>query len=250
MGQSAVFDATAWLFVFARVGAVMMLLPAFGEETIPPRVRLVMALLVSLALTPVVAPQLNVDVVGDALTFGMVREVAIGLALGALVRILYLSIAMAGSIIATQAGFSMVFAFDPSMGGQAPALGRLMSVGALIFIFATDIHHLLIAGMAKSYMLTVPGFGTASRDLADIAVSTVGRSFAIALQISAPFLIFGFVLNVGLGMIARLAPSIQIFFIAQPFVVLSGMALLLTCLAGGLSVWTRLFGTTIRAALG
>lgn len=250
MGQWVAFDTTIWLLVFARVGAIMMLLPAFGEETIPPRVRLIMALLVAFALNPVVAPHIDMGLTGDALSFAVLREILTGLILGSLVRILYVSIGMAGSIIATQTGFAMVFAFDPAMGGQAPSLSRLVSIAAIVLIFAFDIHHLLLAGMAKSYLLRTPDAAIAARDLADLATETVTLSFAISLQIAAPFLVFGFVVNVGLGLIGRLAPTIQIFFIAQPFVMLAGSALMLGCLAAGLGLWARLFETTIRTALG
>jgi len=250
VGDLAVFNVTSWLLVFARVGATMMLLPAFGEETIPPRVRLVLALLVALSLVPIVADRFQDDLSGDALSLAIVREAAIGLVLGTLVRILYLSIAMAGSIIATQAGFSMVTALDPAMGGQAPTIARLVSVAAIVFMFALNIHHLLIAGLAKSYAMELPGLSTIGRDLPTIAVATIARSFEISLQIAAPFLVFGLVINVGMGLIGRLSPTIQIFFIAQPFVLLAGIGLMLACLAGGIALWARLFGSTITTALG
>ncbi len=250
MGQLAAFDATEWFLVFARVGAILMLVPAFGDESVSPRIRLILALLISLTLQPIVAGHLLPGLEGDALALALVREVAIGLAIGALVRILYLSLATAGAVIAIQAGFSMVTAFDPTMGGQTSTVTRLMSVGALLFLFALNIHHLLIVGVVKSYSFITPEMTTAGRDLAEVAVKAVTWSFAVGLQIAAPFLVFGLVLNVGLGLAARLAPTIQVFFIAQPFMLLVGIALMLICLASGLELWARLFGGTLRAAMG
>lgn len=250
MGQLTAFDATEWFLVFARVGAILMLIPMFGDDSVSPRIRLIAALLIALALQPIVAGKLTPGLEGDALVLALLREVVIGLAIGALVRILYLSIAIAGTVIATQAGFSMITAFDPTMGGQTSAVARLMSIGALLFLFAFNIHHLLIVGVVKSYNFVTPELTTAGRDLAEVAVNTVARSFAIGLQIAAPFLVFGLVVNIGLGLAARLAPTIQIFFIAQPFMLLAGIALMLICLASGLRLWAHLFGETIRTVTG
>ena len=222
------FQIAGFFLVFARIGAVVMLLPGLGDNAVPPRVRLIAALLVSLVIFPVVARYLP-PVPGSAAALGalIVAEMAVGLLIGAIVKILFSALAVTGSIIGLQSGLAAANLFDPSQNQQAAILARFLGLAAIVLLFAANLHHAIIEGLARSYMMFAPGGELMPGDFAALAVDAVAASFALGLQLAAPFLVYGIVFNIGLGLMARLAPTLQVFFIAQPLNLLLGFALLL-----------------------
>lgn len=220
-------QATAFLILFARIGAVLMLLPIFSEEAVPMRIRLLAALGMTLGLSGLLLPQLRPAASdGDALFGILLVELGLGLAIGSLIKIMFQAIIMAGSIISLQMGLSSAIIFDPAMGGQTPILAKLVALAAVLFCMGMGLHHLWIAAMVKSYALFPVGMVPDLGDFARLAVDTVAKSLMLAVSIGGPFLVYGIVFNVALGFSARLAPTIQVFFIAQPLNILLGVALL------------------------
>lgn len=220
-------EATGFLILFARIGAVLMLLPVFGEEAVPGRLRLLLALGMTAGLWGLLRPVVMPHAVNDGALFGtLVVELLVGLAIGTLIKLMFQAIIMAGAVISLQIGLSSALVFDPSLGGQTPLLAKLVALAAVLFCMAMGLHHMWIAAMVKSYALfpidAVPDTG----DFARLAVATTGKALMLAVSIAGPFLVYGIVFNVALGFSARLAPAIQIFFIAQPLNLLLGVALL------------------------
>lgn len=222
-------EATAFLIIFARVGAVLMLLPVFSEDSIPPRVRLMMAFGMAAGLWGLLSPfTLPVAQKEASLPGIIIGELLVGLGLGAIVRIMFLAAAMAGSIISLQIGLSSAIVFDPAQGGQAPLLSRFVSVAAAVVCMAMAVHHLWIASLVQSYAQFPVGALPPAPDFAALALTVTTRSMALGISLAAPLIVYGIVFNVGLGLSARLAPAIQVFFIAQPLNLLLGLALLAT----------------------
>ena len=106
-------------------------------------------------------------------------------------------------------------------------MATFLSVVAVALIFAFDLHHLLIRAIADSYTLFRPGGGLPTGDFAALAVKVVAESFLVAIQLAAPFLVFGLVFYVGLGILSRLMPQVQIFFVAMPANILLGFVILM-----------------------
>jgi flagellar biosynthetic protein FliR len=221
---------TAFLFllIFARVGTLLMLVPALGEQMIPARSRLGFALAFTLVLYPLIAPTLPVLPQGlDALGSLLLHELAVGLILGGILRLLLLATQVAGAVIAYQSGLSSAMLADPSQGGvQGAIIGTFLSLLSIALIFATDLHHLTLAAIYDSYMVFVPGNPLMIEDAVQMAVLSVGKAFVIGIQMSAPFIVFGLVFNLGLGLLSRLMPQLQVFFIAMPAQIGLGLALL------------------------
>lgn len=218
--------ATAFLLLFARVGAVLMLLPVFGEEAVPGPVRLLLALGLTLALSGLlsgnVLPHSRDD---DGLLGLLVAELLVGLSLGMLVKLFFQAIGMAGSLVSMQVGLSSALLFDPGLGGQVPVLAKLCALAAALVCLGLGIHHLWIAAIVRSYDVFPVGAVPNPGDLAQLAVATVGKAFALAVSLAGPFLVYGLLFNLALGFSSRLAPAIQVFFIAQPLNLLLGLAL-------------------------
>lgn len=218
-------ETATFLILFARLGAVLMLLPVFSDDAVPGQIRLLIALGMALGLWGLLGPKIPAAAAG-ALPSTIIAEVMVGLAIGSIVRIMFMAAVMAGGIISLQIGLSSSIIFDPSSGGQVPLLSKFVAVAAAVVCMSVGIHHLWIGAMVHSYdMFPVGGLPPAS-DFADLAIKTVTHSMALAVSLSAPLIVYGIVFNAALGLMARLAPSIQIFFIAQPLNLLLGLALL------------------------
>lgn len=219
----------AFLFIltFARLGSMMMVLPGVGEQMMPRTVRLSMALVLTLLFVPVLeetARPLPLNMVG--LMVAILREILIGLAIGLLVRMIMGAVQVAGTTIAFQIGIGFAQNVDPAAGVQGAVLSNFLSMLALLLLFATDTHHHLIAALYNSYVV-FPQDGTLMPgDLAQLAVQTVAGSFQVAIQMAAPLVIFGLIFYLGMGILSRLIPQLQIFFIALPINILIGFSLI------------------------
>jgi flagellar biosynthesis protein FliR len=225
--------ALAFMLVFARVGTMLMLMPGLGEQVAPVRVRLAFALFVTLLTLPIVRPAfppvgMNLEVAVRIL----VTEMLIGFTFGLAARFVLSSLQMAGVLISQQMGLSFTMAMDPTGGdrGQAAALGTFLTLLGVSLIFASNLHHVAIAGIIDSYQTLRPGTMPASGDAAQLALGVARASFATAVQISAPFLVFGLIFNVGLGVLSRMMPQLQVFFLAMPAMILLGTVIFILVL--------------------
>lgn len=237
-------DATTFLILFARVGAILMLLPAFSEEAVPRQVRLMMALGLSLGmyglLSPGIAPAAQSQA---ALAMVVIAEMMVGIALGMIVRILFSAASMAGSIVNMQVGLASALVIDPGMGGQSPLLARFITLAAILVCMALGIHHLWIASIVKSYTLFPVGGVPAADQFTMLAIRTISQATALAVSMAAPLILYGAVFNLGLGLAARMAPAIQVFFITQPLNLMLGISLIAITLGSMLTT----FAAAMRA---
>jgi len=222
--------ATAFMLTFARVGTLVMLMPGIGEQMIPVRVRLGAALLLTLVLFPLTRTLLPAGGTPDAIIAVLIGEIAVGLVLGLAVRMVVGALQTAGNIVAQQLGLAFAMSVDPAMGGQQAAIGNFLTLLGITLIFAADLHHLAIMAIRDSYAFLPPAGVPEVGDAAMLAIRTVGRGFALAVQIAAPFIAFGILFNLGLGVLSRLMPQLQVFFLAMPATILIGMLLLLVAL--------------------
>lgn len=229
-------ETFAVFLVFARVGSALVLMPGFGETYINVRFRLLLAGAISLLLTPVIGPRLPplpAEPAGLVLLLG--TEILVGLFLGFMVRLVLTALQTAGMIIALQASLSTAFTFDPSTGISGALAGAWLTMIALVLIFITDTHHLFLRGIAHSYALFEPGRVGAFEDLTLTVVRGVARSFALAVEISAPFLVLGFAFLLALGLLNRLMPQMQVFMIVMPAQIALGVALLGLTIGGAMT---------------
>lgn len=240
-------QAAAFFIVFARVGAVLMLLPVFGEDSIPGRIRMMIAFAMSAALYGVLGEPARAAVTGGALLPAvLVTELMTGLAMGMIVKILFYAISMAGSIVSMQIGLSAAMIFDPAQSGQAPLLSKFMGIAAALVCMGMQVHHLWLGAIINSYGSFPIGGMPPAHDFAQLAVAAVGRSMTLAISLAAPFIVYGIVFNVALGLAARVAPAIQVFFIAQPLNILLGLALAATTIGTMLTVFGHAMGDAMQ----
>ncbi len=222
----------AFMLVFARIGAMVMLLPGFGEGYIPVRVKLAIALLLTFIILPLHRAAYHVDMQSVApLAVLLVHEIIIGVVLGATARVTLAALHVAGSVIAQQLGLGFVTSVDPTQGQQGALMGNFLTLLGIALLFATDTHYLVIAALNDSYKIFSPGELMPSGDVAALATRAFAGAFKIGLQLSAPFLVFGLVFNIGLGVLARLMPQMQVYFVGVPLSIFIGFMIFAAVLA-------------------
>jgi len=215
--------AAVFVLAFARIGAMVMLLPGLGEQNIPVRVKLSIALLLTLIILPLhrAAYQVDLQSLAGPMVL-MVHEIVIGIVLGATARVTLSALQVAGAVIAQQMGLGFVTSVDPTQGQQGVLIGNFLTMLGVTLLFATDSHHLVITALNDSYAVFGPGEIMPSGDVAALATSAFTAAFRIGLQLSAPFLVFGLVFNIGLGVLARLMPQMQVYFVGVPLSIFAG----------------------------
>jgi flagellar biosynthetic protein FliR len=231
--------AAAFLLTFARVGTMVMMMPGIGEMNMPARVRLTIALVLTAILLPAhqAAYTINLSALGPVIMM-LFQEIVIGAVLGLTARLAISGLQVAGSVIAQQLGLGFVTAVDPTQNQQGLLVGNFLALLGITLIFATDMHHLVIAALNDSYYIFAPGEVPIVGDIAKHITQVVAGSFKIGIQLSAPFLVFGLLFNLGLGVLSRLMPQMQVYFIGMPLSILLGLMLLLAVINAMMGLFT------------
>jgi flagellar biosynthetic protein FliR len=216
--------------------------------SMPRRVRLMLALVLTAVLLPLHRSAYTVDLrtFGPVLTL-LGQEIFIGAVLGFTARLMISALQVAGFVIAQQIGLGFVTAVDPTQNGQQGVLiGNFLTILGITLIFATDLHHLVIAALNDSYALFRPGEIPLIGDVAALTTKTVAMAFKIGIQLAGPFLVFGLLFNLGLGVLSRLMPQMQVFFIGLPLSILVGLLILLVVLGAIMTVFIASMETVLR----
>jgi flagellar biosynthetic protein FliR len=238
--------AAAFMLVFARVGTMLMLLPGLGELSVPVRIRLTVAVLMAAVLLPLHQSAYRLDLTSFGPLMAMLgEEMFIGAVLGLSVRLIMSSLQVAGVVIAQQMGLGFVTAVDPTLGQQNVVVGNFLTMLGVTLIFATDLHHLVIAALNDSYTLFAPGEVPLLGDVAALTTRTAATAFRIGIQLSAPFLVFGLLFNLGLGILSRLMPQMQVFFVGLPLSIMIGLLILLLVLGAMMTVFLGEVGSVL-----
>ena len=226
--------------VFARVGAMVMLMPGIGDNSVPPRIRLSFALLMAMILTPLVQASVGpVPSTVGGLAGQVIHEILIGLMIGAVLKLFFTALSTAGEIVSMQTTLSFAQSTNPSMGQSSTAVSTFLSMLGLTLIMATDLHHLFIGAIVKSYDIFPFSRAVPVEDAATLAVRTVADSFSLGVQLAAPVIVFSLVFNLAVGLVGRVMPAFQIFFVASPLSVILGLSLLALSLGGIAMVWSE-----------
>jgi len=211
--------------VFARIGTMVMLVPGLGDPMVPARLRLSLAFLMALVLTPLVAPGLAVPATVAGMAGAVIREVLIGLMIGGILRLFLNSLAVAGEVVAIQTTLGFAQTVNPAQATPSATLSTFLSLLGTVLIMTTDLHHLFFGAMVRSYSLFPFGHAVPVNDGVTLAVQTISGSFALGIQLSAPVLVFSLVFNLAAGLVGRAMPQFQIYFASAPLTVILGLSI-------------------------
>ncbi len=230
--------AAAFLLIFARIGTMLMMLPGLGEQSFPSRMRLSVALALSLLMLPLHRDAYQIDLRATAPMVTMLgEELLVGALLGTTARLTISALQVTGSIVAQQVGLGFVTAVDPTQGEQGVLVGNFLTMLGVMLVFATDLHYLVIGALDDSYTLFEPGRVPLTGDMAAHVTNLITGAFRVGVQLAAPFLVFGLLFNLGLGILARLMPQMQVFFVGLPLSILGGLLLLMLVVGSMMAIF-------------
>jgi flagellar biosynthetic protein FliR len=224
--------------VFSRIGAMVMLVPGLGDTSVPPRIRLAFALLMSILMTPLVAHNVVVPATLGESAGALIRETLIGLMMGSILRLFMTSLATAGEVVSIQTTLGFAQTANPAQAAPSTTISTFLALIGTVLVMTTDLHHLFFAAMFNSYKLFPFGHALMVGDATTLAVQTVAGSFALGIQLAAPVIVFSIVFNVAAGLVGRAMPQFQIFFVATPLAVMLGLSVFALSLGVIGMVWT------------
>ncbi|UPH72405.1 flagellar biosynthetic protein FliR [Abyssibius alkaniclasticus] len=237
----------AAVLVFMRIGAFVALLPGFGEQTIPMRLRLAAILAFTLISWPLVAPNLPTDLPPfPALAVLMLIELAIGALMGIAVRLLVMALQIAGAIAAQTTAVSQMagVAVTPE---PMPAIGNALVLAGLALALAAGLPAQAVRAIAESYAVFPAGVLPVAGDVAQWGVARVADAFALGLTLAAPFVIAAFGYNLALGFLNRAMPALMVAFVGAPAITAGALLLLMLAAPLILNVWHDRLSATLEA---
>ncbi len=228
----------AFLLAFVRTGTVIMLMPGIGNTFVPPQTRLYFALGFSFVLFPLIQAKLPVPVpAATVMIMLIVVEFVIGFFIGSIARIMMAALDTAGLIISTQASLSNAQLFNPQFATQGSIIGSFLTLLGVMLLFATDLYHLLILGVVNSYELFPVGQMPDIGSMTKLVTNAIAGSFAIGIQITAPFILIILLMYIGMAVLSKLMPQVQVFMIAMPAQIMLCLILLAVIGAPMMLLW-------------
>lgn len=239
----------AWIgaLLFARLGAVLMVAPVWGEQAVPATFRLGLAVLVTATLAPslaVNAPPMPANII-NAIPL-IINEIIIGLIMGLGARLMMSALQVAGATAGIASGLGFAQQIDPIASQPAAIFSGFFSLLGLVLIMSVGLHRVMIEAASDSYIMFPPGAFPPIGDATQFVIDAVSSSFRLGIQIAAPVLIFSLIFNVALGLVSRLIPQVQVFMTALPLSVTLGLAAIALGLGGGMMVWLDAMETQMR----
>jgi flagellar biosynthetic protein FliR len=230
------------LLIFVRIGGAMVIMPGLAEAYVAARVRLLLALGLSLALLGPLAPTL--PAMPDeplALAHLLGAEAVLGLFIGSAAKVIFAALHIAGTAIAFHSGLATAAIFDPNEATQGTLPGNFLTTTALVLLFVTDSHHLLVEALAASYATLPPGDALPWGDIAELLARLVDQAFGLGLRLAAPILLVSVLTYLAMGVLNRLMPTFQVFFVALPLQILAAFATVMLSFAAGLLAFFTFF---------
>lgn len=215
-----------YIWPFVRIGAFLMVMPLIGGSFVPTKVRLLLAVVLTLALAPVIPTTPSLDVLSAAGLVTVIQEVAIGAAMGFLVQLVFDAISLGGQVIGMSMGLGFAVFLDRARGINIPVLGQLfLMLGMLIFL-SLNGHLAMIQLLAESFHAWPIGVGGLSLSVLGELLAWTGQVFVFAIRISLPAITAILVVNLAFGVMSRAAPTLNLFAVGFPVAMLLGFAVI------------------------
>jgi flagellar biosynthesis protein FliR len=221
-----------FIIVFCRIGSCIMTLPGFGDVYILPRARLLLSLAISLMLTPMLTAQMP-PISGSPLALALliISEVLIGVFFGLLVRVLISAMNVAGTIIANQSSLAIASVFEATAGMQSVIVSNMFTLTALTLFFVLNLHHIMLAAIINSYSVFTPGDWLPMDDMSNQYGRMLMDAFVVGVQFAAPHIIMSLIIYLAGGVMTRLMPTFQVFFILMSPQIMMALLLIIVIIS-------------------
>lgn len=239
-------QAFAFMLVFSRITAGLMFFPGLGEAFVSTRFRMMFAFVFSLLMTPVIQPSLpampsEIGLLVQLITF----EVLVGAFFGVIMRLMMGIVEIAGAIIAMEIGLSNAMVLNPALATQSALTAALLSITAVVLVFATGLDAFLFKALIGTYDLFPVGKALPLGDLLEVIVSLTSKVFSLGVQLAAPFIVTGLLIYASMGIMQKLMPQIQLFLVMLPVQIAGGIFVFGICISTMLAVWLKVFDDTV-----
>jgi len=239
-----------FMLIFSRLGVAFTTFPALGDKSIFMRARLVFAVLVSLVIYPLVAEKLPKYSENFSFIVGLIAiELLIGLVISIGAKIYFWSLHIVGQIISMQSGLGAASFFDPAQRAQVAIFGSFLFLASTAAIFITDTHFLFISGVIESYTRFPPGEMLNIQDVSKFVTHVINDSFILAFKMSSPFLVVSIAILVGSGILSRLMPNLQVFFVVTPAQILVMFCILYIVIIAIMEKIIEVIGSTMQLVI-
>jgi flagellar biosynthetic protein FliR len=232
----------AFILTFVRIGTAVMIMPGVGDTFTPANIRLHIALGLSLVLAPFIAPSLPhpVPATGQLIALaGM--EFVVGVFFGSIARIFMAALDTAGMVMSVQSGLGSAQLFNPAFATQGSLIGSFITIAGILILFCSNAYQMLFYGLVGSYQLFPVGSVPDAGSMLEIVSRAISGSFLVSLEIAAPFIIVTTLVYIGMGVLNRLMPQIQVFMLAMPLQILLSLLTLALCISACMLFWLTKF---------
>ncbi|WP_372395993.1 flagellar biosynthetic protein FliR [Azospirillum sp. HJ39] len=243
LSQLLTLEIYRGLVVLARVAAAISLLPGFGEAAVPMRVRAALAVILTLVLLPGLdglpgrMPEQPVEMLRT-----LAGETLVGAYLGLGARLFMAALQTTGALVAQVVGLSNPFSMEAAGFEGGSVLSGVLLIGGLALLFASDVHYLMIGALARSYGSwpagEFPEIGLVAQRFAQLLATT----FRLGVGLAAPFILYGLVMNLALGLVNRVMPAMPVYFVATPGMLMVGLGLFMATAGAMLTAFVAALG--------
>lgn len=243
-------DIFRFFVLFTRLGAGLMFMPGFSGQRVPARMQLLFGLALAFLLLPVLGgmvPPLPKRT--GQLVLLLMSEALIGIFIGMVVQVVMMALHLAATFMGFQTGLTNAFSFDFVAEQQSSLLTTFFATIALVVMFATDMHHMLLRAVVESYATFPPGQPAPVGEFSEMLTHLASSSFSMGLKLAAPLLAFGIIFYAAMGLLSRMVPQMQVFFVALPIQMIAGLWMMMVGLPLTMLVFLRYMDETVMPFL-
>ena len=236
----------SWLWPFFRVAGLLMAAPVVGTRSVPVRIRLALAIVITIALVPIIPDAEYLEPFSAAWFITSFQQVLIGLAMGLTIRTIFVALEIVGQAIGQLMGLMMAAMVDPQNGNQVPIVGQFYLLFATLLFLSVDGHLMMISALANSFQTLPVGPDGIARESAWQVVEWVGSILSTAVLIALPAIVSLLIVNMSFGVMTRAAPQLNIFAVGFPIMIILGVFVILFTLDGFFPHMNSLFAASFN----
>ena len=215
-----------YLWPFIRIGALVMVMPVLGGAFVPAKVRVLLALALTLVIAPVLPDSPPLELMSLSGLMTVVRELLVGAAIGFVVQLVFDAISLSGQVISMSMGLGFAVMVDRQHGINIPVLGQLFMMLGMLMFLSLDGHLTIIRLLADSFqLLPIAASGLSQVALGEILQWT-GQLFVVAAKIALPAITALVCVNLSFGVMSRAAPTLNLFAVGFPIAMLLGFVVI------------------------
>jgi flagellar biosynthetic protein FliR len=217
-----------FLLLFARVASLMVVAPFVGDQAVPVQVKVALSLFVAFVLYPMASAQTGaLDLRLISLALSALQEIVVGLVIGFAIGIVFYGVRFGGELIGFDMGFSLATAFDPEAGQNNTIIARFFGMGLLMVFLLVNGHHFIFEALNLSYTAVPIGRLAITGQSAGQLIRLSGIMFTVGIKLAAPVIVASFLVNIAMGVLARVSPQMNVFFVSLPVKIGVGLMVLM-----------------------